>query len=323
MVDRAQLEAIVDRARLAPSVHNVQPTRWSLDPAGRILLLDRPDIRLPVADPDGRDIGISHGAALEGTLLALATLGWAGHLESMDGALAVIRAVPDTVIPSPMPEIRSRATWRDIFEPVPDTAALDRLEHERADLALVRAKSHIDRIATLADDASMHFLRDAAHRRELIRWMRLTRSHPDWSRDGLNAEAMALKPLEARVAKLVLGPLFGALDSVGLARRLLSEREKTTSASAVALFHRPKGESAMDTGRAFYSAWLAMERHGLAACPMSVLADWNETNRMLASEHRLPTDRALIGVFRLGTRPRSSSADHVRQQPGDLILSTT
>ena len=31
------------------------------------------------------------------------------------------------------------------------------------------------------------------------------------------------------------------------------------------------------SGRAFYRAWLAMERAGLKGCPMSVLADWDES----------------------------------------------
>jgi nitroreductase len=187
---------------------------------------------------------------------------------------------------------------------------------------LVRDRAAIARIAALGDDASMHFLRDSRHRRELREWMRLTRAHPDWSHDGLSAEAMALSPVEARAAGLVLRPLFGALDGIGLARLLLSERTKTASASAIALFVRPIGEPAIETGRALYRAWLAMERHGLAACPMSVLADWEETNRLLAAEHHLAPSSGLVGVFRLGPRPRRPYV-RARWEPQRLILSGT
>lgn len=317
MVDAELLARVVDRARFAPSVHNVQPTRWSLDGEGRILLLDTPTIRLPAADPNGRDIAISHGAALEGTLLALAAEGWAGEVEQTDGALAAVRAAPGAST-MPMPEVESRSTWRGSFVPLPDPAALDRLEAERTDLVLVRGGAAIARIAALGDDASMHFLRDARHRRELREWMRLTRGHPDWAHDGLNAEAMALSPLEARAAGLVLGALFTPLDRIGLARPLLSERAKTTSASAIALFLRPIGECAIETGRAFYRAWLAMERHGVAACPLSVLADWEESNRLLVAEHRLPPDKALIGAFRIGQRPQPPQV-RARRKPQQLI----
>ncbi|WP_423603741.1 hypothetical protein [Sphingomonas sp. MS122] len=317
MADMDLLTRVVTRARLAPSVHNVQPTRWSLDGEGRILLLDEPAIRLPVADPNGRDIAISHGAALEGTLLSLAVEGWTGQVEQAEGALAAIRTAPDT--PAALPEVESRATWRGNFAPLPDPSALDRIEAECADLLLVRGSEAIARVAALGDDTSMHFLRDDAHRRELRQWMRLTRAHPDWAHDGLNADAMALNPIEARAAGLVLGALFGPLDRIGLTSTLLSERAKTASAAAIALFVRPAGESPIETGRAFYRAWLAIERHGLAACPMSVLADWGETNGLLATEHGVPAGRALISVFRIGLRPRPAATRRARWEPRQLI----
>ncbi len=325
MLDRALLERIVDRARLAPSVHNVQPTRWSLDGAGRILLLDSPSIRLPVADPGGRDILISHGAALEGTLIALAEAGWAGEIEAAaegdSGALAAIRVTRDTVADA-MPEVDRRASWRGAFLRPSDPTAVDRLARASPDLVLVRGELEIRRIAALGDDASMHFLRDVRHRRELLQWMRLTRAHPQWDSDGLSAEAMALSPIEARAAGLVLGPLFGMLDRFGLARILLSEKAKTAWAPAIALFFRPKGEAALDSGRAFYRAWLEFERHGFAACPISVLADWEETNRLLSAQYSPSADLALLSVFRIGARPAGSRMGRSRKPSEALMVST-
>lgn len=319
MLDRAAFERIVDRARLAPSVHNIQPTRWSRDAIGRILLLDSPSVRLPVADPDGRDVRISHGAALEGTVLALAEAGWAAEVEAADGALAAIRVTRD-VPADALPEMDRRASWRGGFIRSPETAALDRLQEDCADLVLVRDSMAIGRIAEYGDDASMHFLRDVGHRRELRDWMRLTRAHPNWASDGLNAEAMALSPVEARAAGLVLGPLFGLLDRVGLARILTSERGKTASASAIALFFRPKDEAPIATGRAFYRAWLAMERQGLAACPVSVLADWSETRTLLSTRYAPSNDHALLSVFRIGKRPPAANAARSRKPLGQLIV---
>ncbi len=63
-------------------------------------------------------------------------------------------------------------------------------------------------------------------------------------------------------------------DRAGLAPMLFSEYAKTRTASAIALFHRPVGEDAFMSGRAFYRAWLSMERAGFKDVPMSVLADW-------------------------------------------------
>ena len=65
------LRELVADARLAPSVHNIQPTRWRLVGDGRLALVDDTSVRAPVADPAGHDVLVSHGAALEGMSLAL------------------------------------------------------------------------------------------------------------------------------------------------------------------------------------------------------------------------------------------------------------
>ena len=56
---------LVAAATLAPSMHNTQPWRFRFDPAGEtISLYADPARMLPVADPDGRSLHISCGAAL-------------------------------------------------------------------------------------------------------------------------------------------------------------------------------------------------------------------------------------------------------------------
>ena len=72
------LRTLVAEARLAPSVHNVQPSRWRLA-GNRLLLLGDPSRAIPVADPAGRDWRLSHGAHLEGLALALAARGAAAR----------------------------------------------------------------------------------------------------------------------------------------------------------------------------------------------------------------------------------------------------
>jgi nitroreductase len=48
------LDELVAEARLAPSVHNIQPTRWRLLADGRLALVDDLSARAPIADPSRR-----------------------------------------------------------------------------------------------------------------------------------------------------------------------------------------------------------------------------------------------------------------------------
>jgi nitroreductase len=322
------LKAALDEARLAPSVHNVQPTRWRLA-SDRLLLLGDPARAIPVADPAGRDWRLSHGAHFEGLALALAGRGTRLAEPQMldapiDHGLVPIAACHVTAEPIEQPQepVRTRMSWRGAFKPVDAEmqAALARLAAERNDCTLVTGRADISEIAQLADRSGLHFLRDDAHRAELIEWLRLSRAHPRYQRDGLNAEAMQLSGIEAFGAGLVLGPLFRPLDRIGLAAPLVRETGKTNSAAAIVLFHRPAGEDAFVSGRSFYRAWLAMERAGLKGCPMSVLADWDESRATLARRFAVPADRHIVSVFRVGRPNGTPGSTHARLPVDELIV---
>jgi nitroreductase len=217
--------------------------------------------------------------------------------------------------------VSARASWRGGFRPVDQAgeAALYLFSAMAGDVQLVRGAETIDAIAQLADKAGFHFLCDEAHRAELLHWMRLSRSDPAYQRDGLSAEAMAMPGVVAFGTGLVLGPLFPLLRRLGLAATLASELSKFAN-SAVALFHRPEGEDPLVAGRAFYRVWLAMTAQGLAACPVSVLADWPASNRSLVERHGVPEGRRLVNVFRLGLPAGSPSEARARLPVAELIV---
>ncbi|SFC38785.1 hypothetical protein SAMN05428997_106151 [Bosea sp. CRIB-10] len=330
MLDRALLEELLAEVRLAPSVHNIQPTRWR--PVGRDTLLLLGDIsrRLPAADPSGHDVRLSHGAAIEGLSLALGRHGLQiAQVEPLtdvtvsDGLqpIARITIASGDELDGLADVVSARASWRGGFRPFDQAgeAALSRFSAMAGNVQLVRGADSIDAIARLADEAGFHFLCDDAHRAELLRWMRLSRSHPAYQRDGLNAEAMAMPGVVAFGTRLVLGPLFPALRRFGLAATLVSERGKFAN-SAVALFHRPEGEDPLATGRAFYRAWLMLTAQGLAACPVSVLADWPASNRQLVERHSVPAGRRLVNVFRLGLPAGSPPGGKARLPVAELIV---
>ena len=76
--DRTQVAALrtaAQAASQAPSVHNTQPWRWRLGPEQLELFAER-ERQLKIADPAGRLLTISCGAALHHTLVTLAAAGW-------------------------------------------------------------------------------------------------------------------------------------------------------------------------------------------------------------------------------------------------------
>ena len=88
---------VVTEAVWAPSVHNTQPWRFMAD-GQQISLYADTDRGLPVADPNGREMMISCGAALFNLRLALRSTGY----------------VPETrVLPDPgQPTLVAKVTWR-------------------------------------------------------------------------------------------------------------------------------------------------------------------------------------------------------------------
>ncbi len=107
---------VVATAVWAPSVHNTQPWRFTVG-GQQISLYADTSRRLAVADPDGREMMISCGAALFSVRLALRSMGY----------------VPRTrVLPDPgQPELVARVSW-------PERADADEFERRLARHLLTR-----------------------------------------------------------------------------------------------------------------------------------------------------------------------------------------
>jgi hypothetical protein len=63
-----------------------------------------------------------------------------------------------------------------------------------------------------------------------------------------------------------------------------------------------------------------MERSGLKGCPMSVLADWDESRTTLAQRHAVPANRHIVSVFRIGHPERVPSRVRARLPVEALIV---
>lgn len=335
---RAELLELVNEARHAPSVHNIQPARWALESANTLVLHADSGRRLPIADPTGHDVRVSLGAAYEGMVIALARRGFSAAPPRLLAHAAAeseveregARTVPVAALAleraaalEPLADaVLRRAAYRGSFAATA-TPALDRLEHRVASegMSMVRDRSRIRELAKLADRAGEELMLEPGYWRETWQWLRLSPSDPGWNRDGLNADALALNGVERLLGRWLMAPAgFEAMRRLGLARSLISERAKIESAGALLIFSAPITEDPFETGRTFYRRWLEVTASGLALCPMSVLADSRRANQQIRGMFSLPADRRLVNVFRVGSAPAGFPAALTPRLPAEELL---
>jgi hypothetical protein len=188
---------IVTEAIWAPSVHNTQPWRFIAD-SQQISLYADADRGLPVADPDGREMMISCGAALFNVRLAVRSLGYIPETRVLpDPGQMTLVAQVSWRERAPVSEfelrlagqVHRRRTHRGAFDPEPlphDLIGTLRGSVAR-DGAALRIMADDGRRALLAaavETAERELRLDGERVRELARWAPAPGSARD---DGVTA----------------------------------------------------------------------------------------------------------------------------------------
>lgn len=321
MIDQALMQNIVARANLAPSVHNVQPARWRLVD-GIIDVAADLCVHLAAGDAQGQDAGLSCGAAVEATVLALGDHGlgaqvddlwlqedqttWPGH--RMAARLTVKTGQADPLSPA----LEARFTWRGGFE----TGAVP--AWDTADAILVTDAADRQWLAQKNDQASLDIMTQSPFRKELLHWMRLSKGHPRHDFDGLNRVALNMSKTEARLARWALGPLWPILHLLGASKGITAEADKTLTAPIIALFHARDGESPVTTGRRYLRLCLEATTQGLAMWPMAALSDHPATHADICARFDIAAPRKLVQALRFG-RPRGSKPDRARRPLKEVL----
>ncbi|WP_083949915.1 Acg family FMN-binding oxidoreductase [Herbidospora yilanensis] len=201
------LAAVVEAATWAPSIHNSQPWSFAID-GEEICLRSDADRRLPVSDPQGRELTISCGAALFNMQTLVRATGHRPVVRTLPdpdrpGLVATVRVGPEEPAPEEIcalrDEIPRRRTHRGGFSdrPVPE-AVLDSLVRaaamENVRLIPLRSATDVTILAALTTVAQESQARDPEFEMEMIRWgLRPGSSR----RDGVPAEAYPRRDPEA------------------------------------------------------------------------------------------------------------------------------
>ncbi len=277
---------IVSLACQAPSMHNSQPWRWRLDGASIELLAD-PARQVAHADPGGRNLTISCGAALHHAQVAARALGWAtdvdrfpeGHRADLLARLTLHPRFPGREDRAAVRSLMRRRTDRRRFTswPVPRERLLGLVDAAKA------WGGHAVPIVTLVDHFRVEHLvarafevqaADADLRAEHTAWQ--DRATPDGVPTGVVPADDGLGPGRA--------PRFagGTLPDI--------ERDLTGVDAAILLCgtddDRP---SWLATGEALAALWLEAVRDGLSVVPLSQVIEVPETRAALKQEILLGT----------------------------------
>ncbi|SHF11329.1 Acg family FMN-binding oxidoreductase [Streptoalloteichus hindustanus] len=178
-----QVEAVLEAACAAPSTHNTQPWRFRLTPEGIELHAD-PTRRLPVVDPEDRELLLSCGAALFNLRIALQSFDIRPLVSVVPdrdrpelvavvrrGGLARASGELDRLVRA----VRERRTNRFPFldQPVPAghrQALVRAAQAERAWLHVVEDRTQRARLRTMLARANQTLWADPDYRAEFAHW---------------------------------------------------------------------------------------------------------------------------------------------------------
>lgn len=177
--DEGTIRTVLTLASRAPSVHNTQPWRWRVDTSSLHLYSDT-SRQLPHTDPDGRDLMLSCGAALNHCVVALAAVGWQAKVSRLPNPaepshLAAIELVPqlpdqlDIMLAAAMPRRRTDRRHYSFWPVAIGDVALMTARAARMGVALHRVEAMDMLNAVVLQSVSAHAA-DPDYLAELAAW---------------------------------------------------------------------------------------------------------------------------------------------------------
>jgi hypothetical protein len=187
----AQLREMIRYAALAANGHNTQPWKFAIKENAIEI---HPDYarRLPIVDPDDRELWISLGCALENLLVAARASGYAPEVVYPDAQEFIqVRLTADTAQSSRLFDaVPLRQTTRSEYNGQPvETVSFDQLvalpREPGVSLHFVTNPADMERVVEYVHMGNVSQYADKAFVEELIAWLRFSKKEALASLDGL------------------------------------------------------------------------------------------------------------------------------------------
>ena len=294
-----RLRALLAWAVLAPSPHNTQPWSWSVRDGIIDLRADNSRL-LPVCDPDGRELHIGCGAALEYLLLRLGLDGVPVDVEILPDAddrdvLARVRTgsgQPYENHPDLIHAMATRRTNRTAYHGDPMGQPLrSLLEGSCArfgiELRWLADEATRAAIVQLIMESDREQMSSREFRHELAQWMRPKNSASD---DGMAADLLGQRGVAAYVAPLVVRTF-----DVGKMQAARDQQLTEGSPDLAALWTRADDATSwLATGRALAHVTLLAESAGRASAYMNQPCELPAARQQLARQLKVTNPQLLL-----------------------------
>ncbi|WP_406655850.1 hypothetical protein V7O62_08490 [Methanolobus sp. ZRKC2] len=281
----ADMNELISYATMAPSGHNTQPWKFRIQERSVCIY---PDFsrRLPVVDPDDRELYISLGCAVENLVIAAEHKGYETSVShsSDDGSICVNLELSDgkagndhlfNIIPERQ-STRSRYDGRPI--PENDMEMLESLPLEQGVSALsVTDPETIEDVAGLVSEGNNIQMNNRAFMQELASWIRFNGKEVDRYRDGLSFETTGSPSVPRFIGKLFMKFFLNAKSQ----SKKDVENIRSSSALMVMLSDNNDVDSWIKTGRSFERLSLCATSLGIRNAHLNQPCEMPELKRKL------------------------------------------
>lgn len=305
LMSRQELVGLVRLATLAPSKHNTQPWKFSIQ-QNTIKIFPDLSRRLPVVDPDDHALFTGLGCALENLLIAARHLGFVPEVDYFptsepQGCLVVMlkraRLENETPLFKAIPQ---RQTTRRNFNrrriPLSDLRKLERAgKQEGVHLQLLLEPEDIEPVTELVKEASRIQFGSKAFVNELVLWMRFNEAEVEAHGDGLAYNVMGIPAVPRWLGKAMVT----TSSTPGGQARKCARLIRNSSALLVPAAESSNPESWVNLGRSFERVALAATVMSIRYSHLNMPCEVPETRKLLQRHLGLSTCQPLL-LLRLG-----------------------